>query len=177
MDFLVGISYYVLGIYTNNDLPRLAYDALADNLNTPSLTILAGLRDGAWDIETYLKRSLLELGLSMPTETEAALNIIESYIKQIIHGDIDPEIGNSTLINIINRHLDVHKYSKVYTWDVLGIEKLEGLYYYMDDLRNPSCLFTKSREIGIVQCKKDIIFESNALLSRIEEIKKQFRKE
>ncbi|PKK95522.1 MAG: hypothetical protein CVV60_00835 [Tenericutes bacterium HGW-Tenericutes-5] len=172
MNFKVGIAQYVLGNYTSKDLPKLALDSLESGMEAPSLLILAGLVDG-WEIENYLRLTLKELKLSLPSEKEAGLEVIEYYLNKIINNESDPEEEIKNIIDQVLNKVNYSHQNEKYAYEYISFDKIYGLYWAIDDFKNPLVSVITSREKGVLKCKNKIIVESKKLLSEFHNVRER----
>jgi hypothetical protein len=85
---------YVFGILPAERLPAAAADALEAGLDSPSLRQLAGADDDDTEsIRNLFNKSLNELGVPLPSPSEAALSIARRIAGDIVRGKIDPYEG------------------------------------------------------------------------------------
>ena len=173
MDFIFGISNYVLGNISLKDIPNIATQALIEGFDTSSLRILAGLRDNnPWEIDQYLSSSLKELNLKIPNNEEAGLNVIIYYLNKIVGREIDPILGIEKCIYEVLYKVRSFSGSKRYAFDKIEFHCLYGLFYEYDDMMNPLVLVSDNyRKKRICKIKDEIIEESNRYLQNINTLK------
>jgi hypothetical protein len=68
LNFKQLVAKYVTGNLTTDQLPGIAYLAMVEGLDSPSLCILAGLEknEDFYVIDRYFKLALKELDISIP---------------------------------------------------------------------------------------------------------------
>jgi hypothetical protein len=94
-----------VGLQPSEDLPRIASDALARGVDSPSLRAAAATssRD-VRDAAEYFKEALSELGYEAPDEQEALWRLACQTAEAIVQGDIAPAEGADWIWrNIANR--------------------------------------------------------------------------
>jgi hypothetical protein len=96
---------YRLGLVSADDLPKVGIDALTDGLDTPSLRLLAG--ESSSDCEEarrLFEKSLIELGIAIPTLDEAGIVVSRSIAQEVIDGKLDPYEGASRIWDSVYVH-------------------------------------------------------------------------
>jgi hypothetical protein len=83
-----------LGMLPANDLPQIGIDALEAGFDTPSLCRLAG-EDGSDCDESrrLFEKSLSELGIGVPSESEAGMSVGKAIAHQVLSGELGPYEG------------------------------------------------------------------------------------
>jgi hypothetical protein len=85
---------WTLGLLYPERLPDLACAALAADIDSPSLRLLAGEnRPSRTTVMPIFNRALSELGLGTITQDEARLIVGRSWAKQIVAGVVTPYEG------------------------------------------------------------------------------------
>jgi hypothetical protein len=94
-----------VGLQPSEDLPRIAADALARGVDSPSLRAAAGLSSSEVRAAAdYFKEALSELGYDAPDEQEALWRLACQTAEAIVQGDIAPYEGADWIWrNIANR--------------------------------------------------------------------------
>ena len=71
---------------SKNQLPQIGLIGLEENLESESLTILAGMNgdENAFEIEEYYKNALVELKIKEPDGLEASKILLIYYLKKIV---------------------------------------------------------------------------------------------
>ncbi|MDD2371641.1 MAG: hypothetical protein PHQ32_06550 [Firmicutes bacterium] len=141
IDLLTGLAFYKLEYIGTENIPDLAASALEQGYDCPSLRVLSGLRsslDNFWEINNYLKKALIELGITELSSSTACLILIRYYLQQIIDKEISPLDGLKKVIKNIyyssefqSNNLEV--INKEYKHNFLGLEVLYSLFYQYDD--------------------------------------------
>ena len=88
MTFRQNISRFVTGEIDMRSLPDIALQALQQNLDTPSLRILAGLSDSedGYIIDNSFKDTLKELSIDLPDKRQAAIEVGLAIAEEIFEG-------------------------------------------------------------------------------------------
>ncbi|MBD1393139.1 hypothetical protein [Mucilaginibacter glaciei] len=163
MNFLQLLSKYVTGNFPTDRLSEIGVVALSENLDSPSLRILAGLgkNESSSVVEHYLKLSLQELKIVMPGKRKAALIYALFVTNEIISGVKELTEGISEIKSKAIDSFDFRSETKMYVYDSIGFEELHGLYVTYDDLTdiNPPL---KTDHDNIIEVKKQL---QNALTS------------
>ena len=138
MTFRQNISRFVIGDISLRSLPDIALQALEQNLDSPSLRMLAGLSDNENDlvIERYFIGTLKELSIDLPDERQAAIEFGVAIAEEIFEGKQNVFEG---VQNIKRKAIDTYPFfeeTKNYCYDSISFEKVYGLFDTIDDLRN-----------------------------------------
>ncbi len=157
MDLYRIVCDFELGNIATEELPSLIVDCLADN--TPeSLFVLAGLRSEQYnyfEVMRYYNKALDDLRVTKPSKYQAALYSALCISKDLINKNIMPEKYLSSIMESIYRKTWNDFTSEKYVGDYLGLQRIIGTYYEIDDLKNE-----------LVHLRKDI--------DRKEEIEKEY---
>ncbi len=137
MTFRQNILRFVTGDLSLRSLPDIAVKALEQNLDTPSLRILAGLSENESEfvIDRYFKDTLKELSIDIPDKRQAAIEIGVAIAGEIFEGKQRVFEG---VQNIKWEAIDAYPFyeeTKEYCYDSIGFEKVYGLFVMIDDLR------------------------------------------
>ena len=138
LTFRQNIARLVTGEIGLRSLPDIAMLALEQNLDTPSLRILAGLSDNENEfvIDRYFKDTLKELSIDLPDKRQAAIEVALAIAEEIFEGKQEVFKG---VQNIKWKAIDAYPFfeeSKHYCYDSIGFEKVYGLFDTIDDLKN-----------------------------------------
>lgn len=88
------VDKYVLGMFLIDDLPQIAIDLVKKGYESPSLRELAGLQvDDSEVIRNLFLMSLEELGMKVPSITEAGLSTARRIANDILIGSVTPYEG------------------------------------------------------------------------------------
>ncbi|KAA3611947.1 MAG: hypothetical protein DWQ01_07645 [Planctomycetota bacterium] len=105
MDLIV--SKAALGFFLSDDLPKIGVQALEHGWDSPSLRILAGLyQSEAEEAKRMFTRALSELGITIPTKRNAALNLAKETAKNILAGMTEAYPGAKEIWNLTLSALD-----------------------------------------------------------------------
>lgn len=138
MTFRQNISRFVTGDISLRSLPDIAIQALEQNLDTPSLRILAGLseNENEFVIDKYFKDTLKELSIDLPDKRQAAIEVGLAIAEEIFAGRQEVFEG---VQKIKWKSIDAYPFyeeTKNYCYDSIGFEKVYGLFDTIDDLRD-----------------------------------------
>lgn len=160
------LSCYVLNMIEIEEFPTIAIKLLEEGYDTPSLRILSSLNENGWEIDEYLKKTLKELDINMPTEVEAILFLVKGYIDQIINKSIDPING---LEKIFSNVVDKTNFD----YEDVGLKELKLLSYkyweYYEHFH--PIIFKKRRNKLMNKIEVEIIMECKKYISDIQKIK------
>lgn len=83
-----------LGMLPTNELPQIGIAALEAGFDTPSLCQLAG-QDSSDSEETrrLFVKSLSELGIELPSESEAGMSVSKDIAEDVLSGELGPYEG------------------------------------------------------------------------------------
>ncbi|MEK3764092.1 hypothetical protein [Solibacillus sp. FSL K6-4121] len=117
------------------DYVNWAFKMLGNELSSPSLNILASLREpfNIFEVERYFKNAMFKLKLPEPSHKESAEGYVQYLMQQII-------LGNG---NVIDRAYEVYKILREY-WDyddeklIVWYRIIEMIddFYYGDNVNN-----------------------------------------
>jgi hypothetical protein len=97
MRFMDAIASFVFGWPSAERLPGAAIEALEDGYDTPSLRQLAGAEGRDYEsIRKLLLRAMSELGVAMPSLSEAGIWSARRIARDILDGHISPYDGAPT---------------------------------------------------------------------------------
>ena len=89
---------FVLGTLYVETIPSWATDALQTGYDSPSLRQLAGTDvDDHQEIRDLFQESLRELGVSLPSPSEAGLSKAKEIADEIVRGVVTPYVGARTI--------------------------------------------------------------------------------
>jgi hypothetical protein len=87
----------------SEQLPEIAFDALAEGYDSPSLRALAGVTNPIMsEVEPLFRKALEELGIPIPDYSDSGKSVALYYAKAILSGDVSPYEGARTLWNLYN---------------------------------------------------------------------------
>jgi hypothetical protein len=135
MNWRLEIARIEFDLLGKESIPGVAAKALEEEIDTPSLRILAGLSpDNIWDIETYWNKTLQEIHVELPTRLDSAWLLIEYYIDRIVKGEIDPYDGIHIIITEVYWKMDWEHNNLEYIGNSVGIGELYALWVDFDDV-------------------------------------------
>jgi hypothetical protein len=138
LNFRQLISKYVTGNMATEQLPDIAIKGLEENLDTPSLCILAGLNqpENFYLIDHYFKLTLEELNLKLPDKRQAAIEYSLAIVDEILDGQKNIIYGTYEIYNKALGSYNFDSEFKRYRYDSINFAKAYGLYWTYDDLSN-----------------------------------------
>jgi len=169
MDFKQLIAKYVTGNIPSDKLSEIGIAGLNENLDSPSLYILAGLdkAENSFVAERYLNLTLEELGMQMPDKRQAALIYALAITNEIIDGTKDLISG---IREIKAQAVDSYNFwseNSNYVYDSIGFEKVYGLYDDYDNLTDITPPLKRDQEY-INQIKVQLFDELKIWKERLE---------
>jgi|WetSurMetagenome_2_1015567.scaffolds.fasta_scaffold174901_2 hypothetical protein len=155
MNFEQKIAAFVVGDLKDRDLPGIALSGLEDNFDCESLAILSALSatENVFVLNDYFSKAIKELGLELPDRSKSIKIIIEYYTSEILNGNIDPLIGTTHLMEILDiDELDEESNDlfELYSENELITESINGEYKFLKNNEN-------SQELFLENCKKSIL--------------------
>lgn len=136
MNFSQQVAKYISGNLRTDQLPAIAYAALEEGWDSPSLIILAGLEknETAFQIEHYFNRALEELNIPVPDKRQAALQYMHALVEEILDGQREIIQGTKEIVrNILHRYESISE-DKVFVFDGIFFEKAYGLLDKYDEI-------------------------------------------
>lgn len=135
---LVG-ARLVLGRVHSWEIPPVADRALMNRVYTPALAELATLPDPIMsDVAPLLRRAMEELGLALPSRTDAAWQLARSCMERLASGEWPPDRIVEELIWLVDDVADVLP-TRSYVGDGLDAAELIGMFwtYLGEDFGDP----------------------------------------
>ena len=119
-------------------MPDVAFQALEQGMDSPSLRILAGLSENENEflIDSYFRNALQELSIKLPDKRQAAIDVGLTIANEIFDGKRTIFQG---VRDIRSEALDSYPFFEEniqYCYDSIGFEKIYGLYTTIEDLRD-----------------------------------------
>ncbi|MEO6831947.1 MAG: hypothetical protein ABI378_06395 [Chitinophagaceae bacterium] len=138
MTFRQNISKFAIGEIDLHSMPAIAFQALEQGLDTPSLRILAGLSEdeNEYVIRQYFNDTLKEMSIELPEIRQAAIEAAITIAGEIFKGNQKIFEG---VQDIIRKALDAFPFreeSKHFCYDSIGFAKAFGLFDTLEDLRD-----------------------------------------
>src|SRR5947208_1872194 len=94
----LAAARHVLGAIQAEELPLIADEAITRGICSPALAELWLTREPTLrDSEPVFEKALREVGIPLPTETEAANTVAKYLITRIVEGSISPRVGTRRL--------------------------------------------------------------------------------
>jgi hypothetical protein len=117
------------------ELPAVASRALELGLESPSLVLLAGavLPSDAGDQQPLFLAALRELGISLPSQREAAEFMKRRYAQDVVQGSLAPREGAARIVRLYHA-IESQVQNVRYAADGFGIAELFGDYHAYDDI-------------------------------------------
>ncbi|MCD8413666.1 hypothetical protein [Tenacibaculum finnmarkense] len=137
MNFNQYLGKYVCGNLSEMDYPELAVAGLLDGFDSKYLGILAAMNrtDEISELRKYLKWTIEELNIEIPTKREAALLYTSGIINEILEEKKEIIKGVSEIKNDALFSYDFFSESDKYCYDSIGFENIHGLFVeYYDSL-------------------------------------------
>lgn len=163
-------ALYALGYMPSESMPKLATRWLVEGLDTPSMRLLAGETNPIMsDVAPLFEAVLQELAIDLPNKREAALTLLEAYLRQMVSGALDPYEGMALIDSQLNQP-DIAPATK-YVGDGLGIERLFTWYRELQDAEDGSTLFYYTDlpvEESVVRFREHLIEEARLRLDDFE---------
>jgi len=163
MNFKQKIANYILGNFTDSDLPMIGLTGLEENLESESLIILTGLssNENAFVINEYFRKVLSELSIVLPSESESLYILIDYYVKEMLNEEIEIYRGLKLIRNEVLMKVNFEIESKEYVYDSIGFHHLYGLYVTLDELIHDEISLdgSKSKNDWIIETEKEVIIE------------------
>jgi hypothetical protein len=133
-------------------MPDQAVAWMTEGYDSPALIELAGLNrnDDVNDLRTLYDRTLRELGVEPPSHLEAAQIIISAYATDVVEGRLSPIEGAQQILKV---HNSVNVESEQYVGETLGLARLLGAYYQLEDFMTGSPEFEKLTRDLLVECR------------------------
>jgi hypothetical protein len=138
LTFRQNIARFVIGDISLRSLPDIALLALEQELDSPSLRILAGLsqNEDGYIIDNYFKNALRELSIELPDKRHAAIEVGLAIAEEIFKGKYDAFIGTQNIKHTAIDSYPFYEESKYYCYDSIGFAKAYSLFDTIDDLKN-----------------------------------------
>ncbi|MCD8401348.1 hypothetical protein [Tenacibaculum finnmarkense] len=137
MNFNQYLGKYVCGNLSEMDYPELAVTGLLEGFDSKYLGILAAMNrtDEISELRKYLKWTIEELNIEIPTKREAALLYTSGIINEILEEKKEIIKGVSEIKNDALFSYDFFSESDKYCYDSIGFENIHGLFVeYYDSL-------------------------------------------
>ncbi|PTR00918.1 hypothetical protein C8P68_101147 [Mucilaginibacter yixingensis] len=135
MNFRQAAAGYIVGAFSTEDLPLIAYNALLKGLDSPSLVILAGMsaNDTFYDLTHYFKLALKEIGIAIPSKRDACIIYALSIADDIFSEKIDLAKGASKMYYEAINRFDFNSETQRYAYDSIGFEQVYSLLMEYED--------------------------------------------
>ena len=94
MDLKTFQALWSLEEISTSELPKFATELLAQNYDSESLCVLAGLDGSDWEsVNFYFKKMLREMDIIPLKKREAGIILAKNIAKKIVSAEVDPEKG------------------------------------------------------------------------------------
>jgi hypothetical protein len=130
---LAGVA---LGEARTSDFQAIALQALAEGYESAPLAALAGSSVGEQspsELQELLERGLRQVNKQLPTRADAVRVLRQYYATQVAEGALAPRTGAARIVRLATGLSNVLP-SREYAGDGLGVARLLGLYYSLDDV-------------------------------------------
>jgi len=160
MKFNQYLGKYVCGYLSESDYPELALEGILEGYDSKYLGILAAMKknDEIYELRKYLKWSLEDLNIELPTKRNGALLFSSGILDEILDKKKDIIKGISEIKNDALFSYDFYSESKKYCMDSIGFEHIEGLFdeYYetLDKLRVDKKYLREIKSELLIELKK-----------------------
>jgi hypothetical protein len=134
VNFRQSIAKYVSGNLTISQIPQIAYLALEEGYDSPSLCILAGLEnENAFVIQQYLNAALRELSIVLTSKRKATIEYAKALAEEIIDGKRELVSGVHEIIYRAVSIFDFYAETINYVYDSILFEHVYGAYVEYTD--------------------------------------------
>ncbi len=124
---------YVAGAVTSEDIVTFADSRLSDGVYSDHyLAILDEEQKSMGNLSEYLELAFKQFDVPLPIYENAIWQLVEYHIELILSESLTPREGFLNLLNDIS-DFDLHKGIEKYVGDNIGIAKMYGQYYSVDD--------------------------------------------
>ena len=163
MNFKQKLANYKLGNFSDSDLPMIGLTGLEENLESESLTILAGLssNENAFILNEYFSKALKELEIDLPTEKESLFILIDCYAEKMLNKEIEIYRGLDKIKNEVLFKVSFEIESEKYVYDSIKFDVLYGLYINLDELIHDEINLggLKSKKVWIKEIEEEVMEE------------------
>jgi len=135
MNFRQVVAGYVAGAFSTGDLPLMAYNALQEGYDSPSLVMLAGMsaNDTFYELHPLFQACLKEMGVAMPSKRDACIIYALSIANDIFAEKIELATGVSKIYYEAISRFDFRSETQQYAYDSIGFEQVYGLLIDYED--------------------------------------------
>jgi hypothetical protein len=146
MNFIEKLANYNLGNYSWKDLPGIALTALEENIESDSMTILAGMsdKDNSFELEQYFVTALKEVDISVPSKLISAKILIRYHLRKMVRHQEGPfelmRVIDNKIYRRVDWELELKGVSKNFLGEELGLEKMYTWYRELQDFGDGSLL-------------------------------------
>jgi hypothetical protein len=135
MNFNQYLGKHISGYLSEMEYPELAIAGLLDGFDSKYLGILAAMKrtDEISELRKYLKWTIEELNIEIPSKREAALLYSSGIIKEILDKKKEIIKGVSEIKNNALFSYDFYSESDKYCFDSIGFEDIHGLFVEYND--------------------------------------------
>ncbi|MGH7440374.1 MAG: hypothetical protein ACRENE_32170 [Polyangiaceae bacterium] len=138
----------------SDDLRERACEILLAGHDSQTMAVLAGAEKDVHpaDLRAMFWQGLAELAVRAPTRREAAETLRRKWARDVVDGKIAAEEGASRIVGLLYDVPELFERGARFG-EELGITKLAGLYYSLDDTaaQNPATRPDIEREI-VAEC-------------------------
>lgn len=180
MNFRQQIAKYVTGNMTSDQLPGIGRIGLEEELDTPSLRILAGLNknESPFVIEHYLKLTLDELQITLPDKRQAAIEYALAIADEILSESREIIEGIREIRYSAFGSYDFFSESKQYCYDTVSFEAVYGLFDTFEEVSNAArpWQIDKTNEQLMTEVKLELLVALKKWRDGLNEIHTRFSK-
>ena len=163
MYFKQLIAKYITGNIPPAEMPEFAYSGMKEGYDSPSLHILAGLKDieDSYETDKYFKLALNELRFTIPDSRQAALQYASALAEQLINNKTGVYYGVKEIIDTAIGKYDFNSENKQHVYDSIFFDEVYGLYDTCDDLlvAEVDWVKGKSNEELMIEVKQELLEE------------------
>jgi len=134
VNFKQSIAKYLSGNLTISQISQVAYEAILEGYDSPSLYILAGLEnENAFVIQQYFNATLEELSIAIPGKRKAAIEYANGLAEDIIEGKRELIAGVREMRYSAIDSYDFFSETTNFVYDSIFFEYVYGLFVDYDD--------------------------------------------
>jgi hypothetical protein len=147
----LGAEFVLPGI-PSDDLRDRACEVLLAGYESPSLASLAGAEKNVHpaELRALFVEGLEEVGVRLPDRLGAAAIMKRTYARQVVQGLASPRTGAARIVALLQGlGPDLPKCER-FVGDSLGVARIVGLHYEIDDTTPHDPAVLRELEAGIV---------------------------
>ena len=141
---------------SNEEIISLADKLLSSGIYCDALnSIWSSSATDQWKIPDLFKQAILELNIKVPTHKEAGFALLHEELQRVANGDLDLQPCIRLLLDVSDG-LEGEFPDNYYLGSGLGLERMFGLLYNLDDLHDEGMYLTFT-ELQRDETKKKVI--------------------